>query len=33
MKPGLVRPNAYVALRLPSDTVKVTQVQPNAYVS
>ena len=32
MKPELVRPYAYVALRLPSDATIVVQVLPNTYV-
>jgi Gcd10p family len=27
-----IQPNQYVALRLPSDQVKVQQVVPNTYV-
>ena len=28
----LIRPNAYVALRLPSDALIVVHLQPNTYV-
>jgi len=28
-----IRPQAYVALRLPSDTLKVVRVVPNTYVT
>lgn len=32
MKPELVQPHAYVALRLPTDSSIVVQVVPNTYV-
>ena len=28
-----IQPDAYVAVRLPSDTLKVLKVVPNTYVS
>lgn len=28
----VILPNVYVALRLPSDTLKVLQIVPNTYV-
>lgn len=32
MKQEIVQPDAYVALRLPSDSIIVVQVLPNTYV-
>ena len=33
MLPDAVKPNVYIAVRLPSDTILVLEIVPNTYVT